>query len=71
LTFSRQACSSADELADMSGITVPLHLSGPWAGATFTYELGQASGGNLAHLLKVNLARVAAGTADSNKTAGK
>jgi AsmA protein len=63
--------SSAGELAELSGISVPLRISGPWPTATVTYSLGEASGGNLARLVKANMSKVAASAADSSRTAGK
>jgi AsmA protein len=50
--------SSAGELADLSGITIPMRVSGPAASAAITLNLGEASGGNLAKLAKANLAKV-------------
>jgi len=50
--------SSAGALADLSGITVPMHVSGPAASAAITLNLGEASGGNLAKLAKANMAKV-------------
>lgn len=62
----------AGELADLSGITIPMRVSGPWATATVTYSLGEASGGNLARLAKVNMTKVAAANAPVGTTsAGK
>jgi AsmA protein len=64
--------SGAGELADLSGITIPMRLGGPWATATVTYSLGEASGGNLARLAKANMAKVAAASAVvSTTSAGK
>jgi AsmA protein len=54
---------SAGELAELSGISVPLQVSGPWTTAALSYKLGEASGGNLARLAKANQARVAAAAA--------
>lgn len=55
--------SVAGELAELSGISVPLQVSGPWASAALSYQLGEASGSNLARLAKANQARVAAASA--------
>lgn len=55
--------ASAGELAELAGISIPLQISGPWATAGVRYELGAASGGNLARLAKANQARVAAAAA--------
>lgn len=55
--------ASAGELAELSGISIPLRISGPWATAAVRYELDAASGGNLARLAKANQARVAAAAA--------
>lgn len=64
--------SGAGELADLSGITIPMRVSGPWATATVTYSLGEASGGNLARLVKANMAKaLAAGATASTAPAGK
>jgi AsmA protein len=62
---------SVGELSELSGISIPMRVSGPWATATVTFSLGEASGGNLARLAKANLTRVAASVADSSKPAGK
>jgi len=64
--------SGAGELADLSGITIPMRVNGPWATATVTYSLGEASGGNLARLAKANMTRLAAASAVVGTTsAGK
>ena len=55
--------SNAGELAELSGISTPLQISGPWATAGVRYALGEASGGNLARLAKANRTRIAAATA--------
>ena len=51
---------SAGELAELSGISLPLQVSGPWATAALSYKLGEASGGTVARLAKANQVRVAA-----------
>jgi AsmA protein len=58
----------AGELAELSGITIPLRVSGAPASASVTFALGEASGGNLARLAKLNLAR-AGGAAEGGKVA--
>jgi AsmA protein len=50
--------SSAGDLADLSGISIPLRVSGPAGSASITLALGEASGGNLARLTKANLAKL-------------
>jgi AsmA protein len=55
--------SSAGELADLSGITIPVQLIGPGASATLGYSLGEASGGNLPRLAKSNLVKATAASA--------
>jgi len=63
---------SAGELSELSGISIPMRVSGPWAAATVTFNLGEASGGNLARLAKLNMARVAAANATvGTRSAGK
>lgn len=57
--------AGAGELAELAGISIPLQISGPWATAGVRYELGAASGGNLARLAKANQTRVAAAAAAS------
>jgi AsmA protein len=49
--------NSAGELADLSGITIPMHVSGPASSAAITLSLADASGSNLARLTKANLAK--------------
>jgi AsmA protein len=51
---------SAGELAELAGINIPMRVNGPWATATLSYSLGEASGGNLPRLARLNQARVAA-----------
>lgn len=52
--------NAAGELAELSGISVPLQVSGSWATAALSYKLGEASGSNVARLAKANQMRVAA-----------
>jgi AsmA protein len=54
--------SSAGELAELSGITIPMRVNGPASSAAIVVVLGEASGANLARLTKANLAK-ASGTA--------
>lgn len=49
--------SSAGELADLAGISVPMQITGPWATADVHYRLGDASGATLARLARANQAR--------------
>ena len=62
--------SGAGELAELSGISIPMRLRGPWATATVIYSLGEASGGNLARLAKANMARTATASV-ATQAAGK
>ena len=52
--------ASAGELADLSGINIPMRVNGPMNAATLSYNLGEASGGNLPRLARANQARVTA-----------
>ena len=79
--------ASAGELAELSGINIPMRINGPMNAATLSYSLGEASGGNAPRLAKINQARVtaalalvpaapastttAASTASARKPAGK
>ena len=63
--------SSAGDIADLSGITIPLQASATTEAASFSFALGEASGGSLARLLKTNQAKVISNTTDSGKTTGK
>jgi AsmA protein len=48
------------ELAEMSGINIPVRVSGTYSAPAFTLNFGEASGGNSAKLIKTNLAKTAA-----------
>ncbi len=79
--------ASAGELAELSGINIPMRINGPMNAATLSYSLGEASGGGLTRLARINQARVtaaltlvpaapastttAASTASARKPAGK
>lgn len=77
--------TSAGELAELAGINIPMRINGPMNGATLSYSLGEASGGGLPRLARLNQARVtaaltpaptagmttAASTASASKPAGK
>jgi hypothetical protein len=49
--------SVAGEIADLSGISIPLSASTKSEASSFSFALGEASGGNLARLLKTNQAK--------------
>ena len=55
--------ASAGDLAELSGLTVPMQINGPWQSATVRYELSAATGAGVTRLAKGNQARVAAQTA--------
>lgn len=61
----------AGELAELAGITVPLRINGPWGTASVSYHLGEASGGRLPQLARLNLARQSASLAEAVAPAGK
>jgi AsmA protein len=77
--------AGAGELAELAGINIPMRINGPMSTATLSYSLGEASGGNLGRLARINQARVtaaltpvptagmttAASTASAGKPAGK
>ncbi len=54
---------NAGELAELSGITIPMRVNGLGSAATLSYNLGEASGGNLPRLARANQARQAASLA--------
>lgn len=58
------------ELAELAGITVPLQISGPWAGAELRYLLGEARGAALAQLQRTRPARVAPETTSGSAETG-
>lgn len=58
----------AGELAELSGIRIPMRITGPWATANVNFELGLASGGNLLRLARVNQARLAAAAPETAET---
>lgn len=60
--------AGAGELAELAGINIPMRVNGPWATATLSYNLGEASGGNLPRLARLNQARVAAAAAQQPST---
>jgi AsmA protein len=51
--------SMVGDIADLSGVTIPLRVTSTSAGHSFNFSPGEASGGNTERLLKVNQARVA------------
>ncbi|HEY6095595.1 MAG TPA: AsmA family protein [Gallionellaceae bacterium] len=53
------------ELADLKGISVPMHVAGTCAAPTLAINFTAASGGNSARLIKANLAGAAAPTPDA------
>ena len=55
--------ASAGELAELSGINIPMRINGQGSAATLSYSLGEASGGNLPRLARANQARVTAAAA--------
>lgn len=55
--------ANAGELAELAGINVPMRINGPLNAASLNYSLGEASGGNLPRLAKINQARVTAALA--------
>ncbi len=55
--------ASAGELAELSGINIPMRINGQGSAATLSYSLGEASGGNLPRLARTNQARVTAAAA--------
>ncbi|QKO23607.1 AsmA family protein [Rhodoferax sp. BAB1] len=55
--------ASAGELAELSGINIPMRINGQGSAATLSYSLGEASGGNLPRLARANQARVTAAMA--------
>lgn len=52
--------ASAGELAELAGINVPMRVNGPLNTATLSYSLGEASGGGLPRLARLNQARATA-----------
>lgn len=61
-TLKRQ---SSGELADLKGISVPMRVAGTCAAPTLAINFTAASGGNSARLIKGNLAKVTAASADA------
>lgn len=60
--------ANAGELAELSGINIPMRINGPLNAATLSYSLGEASGGGLPRLARINRARVAAALAPAAAT---
>lgn len=63
--------SSNGELADLKGINIPMRVSGSFAAPSITFDFANASGGNLAKLLKDSQPKTAPAVAKTQKPAKK
>ena len=63
--------SSNGELAELKGINIPMRVTGPYATPSFIIDFGNASGGNMTKLAKVNIAKTVSPVPVTAKPAGK